>query len=295
MSELLNVTQLMALGNLNLASKITVEGLRSGLNNSLLKGKGIEFSQYRSYQPGDDLRALDWKMFARSDRYYIRDAEIETNLKIRILIDTSASMNHQDGNHTKLDYARYFAACIAYLAYQQGDEIGLASLSTKGMEILSPHYGSQHLARVFNSLEKLKGEGSFEASQKLNSLLSSSSKPELWVFISDFYQQNDEIFEVFNRVSPKKQELIAFHLISPNELNLTYQGYSSFEDLETGKILQFDPELIKKEYQLALNEYINKVKIKAQEKNIHYSVQETLVSPQNALRNFLIARNKMVS
>ncbi|RZJ85926.1 MAG: DUF58 domain-containing protein, partial [Chryseobacterium sp.] len=109
----------MAIKDLSLAAKTTVDGFMAGIHKSNVKGTGMEFSQYRSYQPGDDLRSLDWKMFARSDRYYIRESETETSVSVRFVVDASASMDHKDGGFTKMDYGRYLAACLAYLANSQ--------------------------------------------------------------------------------------------------------------------------------------------------------------------------------
>src|SRR5438874_2205124 len=125
MSRLVDPKILMSIKDLALAAKTTVDGFMAGIHNSNVKGVGMEFSQYRSYQAGDDLRRLDWKMFARSDRYYIRESEIETSISVRFLIDASASMNHTDEGFTKIEYARYLAASLAWLASMQSDSIGL--------------------------------------------------------------------------------------------------------------------------------------------------------------------------
>src|ERR1700745_2302530 len=120
---------LMAIKDLSLAARQTIDGFMTGINKSKVKGPGLEFSQYRSYQPGDDLRWLDWKMYARSDRYYIRESEVETTISVRFLIDASASMNHDDNGVKKIDYARFLAASLAYLANLQGDSVGLYTLA----------------------------------------------------------------------------------------------------------------------------------------------------------------------
>src|ERR1700748_323983 len=125
MSRLLDPKILMSIKNLQLAAKTTIDGFMAGINKKKVKGPGLEFSQYRSYQPGDDLRWLDWKRYARSDRYYIRESEIETSISVRIVIDASASMEHRDGEFTKMDYARYLAASLGWLANMQGDSLGL--------------------------------------------------------------------------------------------------------------------------------------------------------------------------
>src|SRR6201995_6209039 len=125
MSELPDHHILMTIKDLSLAARRTIDGFMTGINKSKVRGRGLEFSQYRSYQPGDDLRWLDWKMYARSDRYYIRESEVETSISVRFLIDASASMNHNDDGIKKIDYARFLAASLAYLANLQGDAVGL--------------------------------------------------------------------------------------------------------------------------------------------------------------------------
>src|SRR5437868_8592845 len=140
---------LMTIKDLSLVAKTVVDGFMIGLNKSTVKGPGLEFSQYRSYQPGDDLRWLDWKRYARSDRYYIRESEIETSISIRLLVDASNSMAHRDGAYTKLDYARLLAASLGWLAHTQGDSFGLYTFQEGDVFTLPSRKDSQHLARFF--------------------------------------------------------------------------------------------------------------------------------------------------
>jgi uncharacterized protein (DUF58 family) len=128
---------LMTIKDLPLLAKTVVDGFMNGFNKSTVKGPGLEFSQYRSYQPGDDLRWLDWRMFARSDRYYIRESEVETSISVRFLVDASASMNHDDNGVKKIDYARFLTASLAYLANLQGDAVGLYVFQDGGLFSLS--------------------------------------------------------------------------------------------------------------------------------------------------------------
>lgn len=161
MSRLLDPKILMAIKDLSLAAKTVVDGFMTGVNKSRIKGPGLEFSQYRSYQPGDDLRWLDWKMYGRSDRYYIRESEVETSISVRFLIDASGSMKHEDSGYTKIDYARYLAASLAYLASLQGDAIGLYVFQNKGLFSLAARQDFQHLSRLFYQLEHIQAGGKF--------------------------------------------------------------------------------------------------------------------------------------
>lgn len=293
MSKLLDPQILMTIKDLSLAAKTTIEGLMNGINKSSIKGPGMEFSQYRSYQPGDDLRSLDWKMFARSDRYYIRESEIETNIAIRLIVDASASMNHQDGKFKKIDYARYLAASLAYLGNLQGDAVGLNILKEKEIFALPARQDFQHLSRLFFQLEQITPGGSFTSQQESNSFYNSTGQRELIVFITDLYQQEDEIFALLSKFNTLKHEVIIFHLMGRNELELDYKGYSIFEDLETGATIEIDQAAAKKSYLAKLNKYLETVKNKALDHKASYRMLSMDEPLELAIRDFLNQRNKL--
>ena len=290
---LLDPKIMMAIKDLSLAAKTTIDGFMSGINKSTIKGSGLEFSQYRSYQPGDDLRSLDWKMFARSDRYYIRESEVETNISIRLLIDASASMNHQDGDFKKIDYARYLAASLAYLGNLQGDAIGLYVFKDGGIFAMSPKQDYQHMARMFYQLESIKPEGNFTKSINYKELYSGAQKKELLILITDLYQQNNEIFDLLDTLNTLKHEVVVFHLMGKNELELNFKGYSSFEDLETGEKLQVDQATAKKAYAKVLNEHLENMRINLLDRHIYYRMLSTDQPLDQALRDFLNQRGKV--
>src|ERR1700759_4558986 len=152
---------LATIKDLPLLAKTVVDGFMNGFNKSTVKGPGLEFSQYRSYQPGDDLRWLDWRMFARSDRYYIRESEIETSISVRFLIDASASMKHEDDGISKIHYARMLTASLAYLANLQGDAVGLYVFQDGVLFTLASGADPQHLKRLYYQLERIEPAGTF--------------------------------------------------------------------------------------------------------------------------------------
>lgn len=293
MSKLLDPKVMMAIKELSLSAKMTIDGFMSGIHKSTVKGPGLEFSQYRSYQPGDDLRALDWKMFARSDRYYIRESEVETNISIRLLIDASASMNHQDAGFFKIDYARYLAASLAYLGNLQGDAIGLYVFKDAGIFSMVAKQDFQHLARLFYQLEQVKPDGTFTKPINYKELYSGAQKRELLIFITDLYQLNQEIFELLDTLNTLKHEVLVFHLMSPNEMTLDFKGYSTFEDLETGKTVQIDQESARTTYQANLKQYLDQVRAKMLDRRISYRMLQTDQPLDQALRDFLNQRNKL--
>ncbi len=295
MSKLLDPKILMAIKELSLAAKTTIDGFMSGINKSTIKGAGLEFSQYRSYQPGDDLRSLDWKMFARSDRYYIRESEVETNISIRLLIDASASMNHNDGDFKKIDYARYLAASLAYLGNLQGDAIGLYVFKDGGIFSMAAKQDFQHLARLFYQLEQIKPEGHFTKRIHHKELFAGSQKRELLIFITDLYEENGELFQLLDTLNTLRHEVVVFQLMARNELNLDFKGYSSFEDLETGETLQIDQASARKTYQESLKSHLENVRVKLLDRHIYYRMLCTDEPLDQALRDFLKQREKSFS
>lgn len=292
MSQLLDPKVLMAIKDLSLAARTVIDGFMSGLNRSQVKGAGLEFSQYRSYQPGDDLRWLDWKMYARSDRYYIRESEMETSISVRFLIDASNSMNHQDGDITKMDYARYLAAALAYLAYMQGDAIGLYVFRDGNLYNLPSRKDPQHLSRFFFQLEQLKPAGRFTEAVQYKHLFTGERRKELLIFITDMYQQREEISRLLSSLSALQHELIVFHLMGRNELEMDFGSHTSLQDLETGETIQFNPSQMRRAYMENMEQYLAATRMQLLEQRIFYRMIPMDQPLDKALRDFLNQRQK---
>ncbi|HEY4336984.1 MAG TPA: DUF58 domain-containing protein, partial [Puia sp.] len=225
----------MAIKDLALAARRTIDGFMAGINKSNVKGAGLEFSQYRSYQPGDDLRWLDWKRLARTDRYYIRESEMETSISVRLLVDASLSMDHRDGAFSKLDYARHLAAALAWLAHSQGDAVGLYIFREGDVFAAPARRDPQHLARIFFQLEGLTAGGAVGDAIAYKHIFLGEQKRELLVFITDFYERSGEIGRLLELLAALGHEIIVLHVMGGNEFSLDYTGYSQVEDLETGE------------------------------------------------------------
>jgi len=293
MRTLLDPKVLMAIKDLSLSAKMTIDGFMNGINKSTVKGPGLEFSQYRSYQPGDDLRALDWKMFARSDRYYIRESEVETNIAVRLLIDASASMNHNDGDFTKIDYAKYLGASLAYLANLQGDAIGLYVLKSSGIFAMTPKQDYQHLARLFYQLEQIHPDGKFTKPIHYKELFAGSQKRELLIFVTDLYQTDNEMINLLDTLNTLRHEIVIFHVLSRNELDLDFKGYTTFEDLETGETIQIDQTKARIDYKNKLSAYLEETRIQMLDRRIFYRTICTDEALDQVLRDFLKQRSKL--
>jgi len=283
---------LMTIKDLQLLAKTVVDGFMNGFNKSTVKGPGLEFSQYRSYQPGDDLRWLDWKMYARSDRYYIRESEVETTISVRFLIDASASMNHNDNGVKKTDYARFLAASLAHLANLQGDSTGLYTLSNGVLFSLASKADPQHLQRLFYQLDKIEPAGTFTKPVNYKELFTGTGRKELLVFITDMYQENGEISRLLESLAALRHEIIVFHLMGQNELDLDFKGYGALEDLETGETISINTEQEKEQYQETLEKHLSAIRMELLGKRIFYRMISTAQPLDEALRDFLVQRNK---
>jgi uncharacterized protein (DUF58 family) len=282
---------LMKIKDLPLLAKTVVDGFMNGLNKSTVKGPGLEFSQYRSYQPGDDLRWLDWKMYARSDRYYIRESEVETSISIRFLIDASASMDHDDNDVKKIDYARFLAASLAYLANLQGDSVGLYTLSDGGLYSMASKPDPQHLQRLFYQLDRIGPGGKFTQPIHYKEIFAGSGRKELLVFITDMYQSGKEISRLLDSLAALRHEIIVFHLMGQNELDFDFKGYGALEDLETGETITINTQQADKQYQEALTKHLAGIRMELLGKRIFYRMISTSQPLDEALRDFLVQRN----
>ena len=293
MSSLLDTKVLMAIKDLSLVAKTTIDGFMAGINKSKVKGPGLEFSQYRTYQPGDDLRWMDWKMFARSDRYYIRESEIETSISVKFLMDASASMNHVDDGFKKIEFARYLAASLGYLAGLQGDAVGLNVFQNGRLFSLPSRNSHQHLNRFYFQLENIEPAGKFTEAIQYKELFAGANKKELLIFITDFYQQNNEINALLDSLASIKHEIIVFHLLGKNEVDIDYKGYTTLEDLETGERMEVNQLNMQKEYQQRLQQHLGQIKMQLLDKKIFYKVMRMDEPLDDALRSFLNQRNKL--
>jgi uncharacterized protein (DUF58 family) len=293
--SLLKPEILNSIKGLELMSKLIIGAFPAGFNQSVHAGQGFEFRQYRTYQPGDDLRLLDWKMYARSDRFYVKEAEAETNMLVRFVIDSSASMRHQANNGLqKIEFARVLAASLAYLALQQGDAIGLYALNENKIQQITPRSDRLHFQRFLYELLQIKAEGKFPQNTENQAFWSNSVHKEMFIFITDMYEEGNEIFKILKQTSALRNEVLLFHLMAENEMELNYQGSFTFEDLETKAKMQVNPSQIKKQYQTTLTEKLAEIKKNTLEAGVTYDLFVMNESLDKALSNFLLRRKALL-
>lgn len=291
--ELLNPATLNSINGLELIARIIVEGFMSGSNKSQSVGAGQEFSQYRSYQPGDDLRQLDWKMFARSGRYYIKEAEIETNITVKFMLDASRSMAYEENGISKLQYAKVMMAALAYLARKQGDTFGLFTVNDYQIKSVLPRFEQQQFIRFLTELVRATGEGKWEKSKGIEQLFDHHGK-EMIVFITDLYDDGEDIQHFISRLKTKRNEVIVFHLIGQHETQLDFEGSFTFEDLETGIKTKVDTRTEQAGYKNRVQEWLEQSRTWMLERQINYRLVQMNEPVEEVVRNFLTIRKRLV-
>lgn len=210
-----------------------------GIKQSRRLGTGMEFSQYRPYSQGDDLRQLDWKMYARTDKFYIKQSEVETNIDVTFMIDTSRSMNYEEAGWSKLDAAKMLCGVLAYVALQNGDWISLAD----GVNMKSGN-DKKHWNRFLLSLQSLEETVEFQAP-----FIEQRKSKELFVFMTDMYDEDEVMMQFVKSLKSPRNEVIVFHLMGEKEEALDFGNAVKLKDLETGVATQLNPQLLKDSYQ----------------------------------------------
>lgn len=240
---------LMRIKNLELRAKVVVEGFLSGLHRSPVHGFSVEFTEYRQYSPGDDLRFLDWRLYARSDRYYLKRFEDETNLRCYLLVDLSRSMGYASLPHSKADYAKTAAATIAYFLTLQRDAVGLMTFDQALGEYLPARFRPGHLHRLMLGLERAPGGQGTDIAAPLEQVANTASKRGLVVLLSDLLAPVDTIAKRLGYLRARGHEVLVIRVLDPAELSFPFQEESLFYDVETGRELYVDPALVRQQYQ----------------------------------------------
>jgi uncharacterized protein (DUF58 family) len=247
--RLLDPRVLAAIGRLDLIARTVVEGFLTGLHKSPYHGLSQEFAEHRPYIAGDEMRRIDWRVYARTDRLYVKESEEETNAPVRLLLDTSASLKYAPGGETsKLDFARYLTAALAFLAIRQGDRVGLISFSDVVRYSTPTRGGKRHLQNILIALDKLEAGGQTSIGPTLLQQASQWKRRGLAILISDLYDRPEEIADAIARVRRVGHDVVVFHLLARAEKSLEQRGTYEFHDLETGETLMADTDRVRRAY-----------------------------------------------
>jgi len=283
---------LMSIKNLELRARIVVEGFWTGIHRSPYHGFSVEFTEYRQYTPGDDPRYLDWRLFARSDRYYIKKFEDETNLRCHLLVDNSRSMTYSSLRYTKAEYANTAAATLAYFLYLQGDGVGLLSFDEQIREYLPARHRTGHLRHLMIALEKPAGGTQTDLSRPLQRIAEIVNKRGVMVLISDLLAPIDTLERNLSALGACGHEVIVFNILDPAELSFNFDKAMLFHDMESGRDLYIDPHLARKEYLKRLESHLSSVEAICQKLGMSYHRFATDRPLELALFDFMRSRSQ---
>ena len=281
------------LGTLELKARTIVEGFLSGLHRSPFKGFSVEFAEYRQYMPGDDLSTMDWKVYARSDRHYVKKYEEETNLECHLLLDQSASMAYRGGAPmTKLEYGQVLAASIAFLMNRQRDAVGLMAFDERIVEMLPASARPGHLRALLVTLDRLQIGRATDVSKPLHQLADSLSKRGLVVLISDLLDDPDEVIRGLKHFQYRGTDVIVFHVLDPDEVEFPFDRATRFEDLETSEEITAVPGLVRAHYLNEIGRLVERYRRELGAAGIDYQLLKTTDPLELALMSYLSTRER---
>ena len=287
---------LARIGNLELLARTVVEGFLSGLHGSPYLGRSIDFAEHRQYMPGDDIRRIDWRLFGRTDRFYLKEFEADSNTDLVQLLDVSRSMHFTSHTVSKLDYGRYLAACLAYLARKQRDRVGLVTFDHDVVDFVPP--SAKHLPVLLHRLDRALdagGEGRpGELGRPLRKAAEACHRRSILVLISDLYEEPRAVLEAVARLCHGGSDLIVFHLLDPAELTFPFDQPASYQDLESGERIPVVPEEVRARYLELVGEHVKGLSRVLGENRIDYALFDTSRPLDHALFEYLSRRQRLV-
>lgn len=281
------------IGSLDLLAKTVVEGFISGLHRSPFLGRSMDFAEYRAYLPGDDIRQIDWKLYSRTDRFFVKEFEGDTNTNMVLALDVSKSMDFGtvdsgSGALTKLDYGRYLAASLGYFASKQRDRIGLMTFDSDVVDVVPP--AAKHLDVVLHTIDRVVPGGPGALVTPMLKLGASIRRRGFVTVISDFYEPPDDVVRAVQGLRVRGNDLILFHLLDPAEIDFPYDQPSDFADLETGARVAVSPEAFREQYRALVLGHIEALRKRFVEIGIDYVLVNTSEPLDAALYRYLASR-----
>ncbi len=285
------------LSGLALDARMPMVGSVSGRHRSLTRGSSLEFSEYRKYVPGDDTRRLDWRAWGRSDRFYIKEFEADTNLRLVLVVDVSGSMAYgpqgtQAADSTKLDFARYLCGTLAYLAANQGDAVGL-SCAGEGFQLeIPPRRSASHLKYVLDELAGMEAQGETGLPEALHAVAEKVAQRALVVVVSDLFTEPEDLRKAFQHLRFRRHDVAVFHLLEQNEIEFEFDRPIRFVDLEGAPPILVDPTTMARQYRDAVRTWLEEITQIVRNSAVDYhrvSIEEHYA---DVLSRFLLARKK---
>ena len=305
-TSFLDPAVLAKIQNLELLARVVVEGFINGLHRSPHLGASTDFAEHRAYMPGDDIRRIDWRLFARSDRHYVKEFEADTNTNVMVLLDVSPSMHYRgpsagDTGVSKLQYACYLAAALTYFSSTQRDRVGMASFDGDLVEYVPP--AAKHLQLVLHALERAGnapaatapaagGPGPARLLHPLRKLSESLRRRSIVVLISDFYEEPDDIVNAVSFLRGRGNDVLLFHVLDRDERQFPFPDASNFVDLESGERMPVVPEYLRRQYRDLVAAHVTELEHRMRDQRMDYAMFDTAQPLDRALFDYLLARQR---
>ena len=272
---------------------MVVEGFIVGLHKSPYHGFSVEFSEHRSYGPGDEIRHIDWKLYGKTDRFFIKQFEEETNLLTHLLLDQSQSMDYSSHGISKLEYAKVMSASLGYLMLKQQDAVGLTLFDSKIRDYLPPRSKSTHLNALFSRLNKIQSGPETAIAPILHKSAEAIKKRGLIILISDLFDNPEDVISGLKHFKYKGHEVLVIHILDPQELSLKFNERTRFKDMETGEEIITEPWHIQKDYQKSISEFCNYYKSICRKNKMDYILANTYMPLDSVLTEYLVKRKRI--
>jgi uncharacterized protein (DUF58 family) len=278
--------------DLELLARSVVDGFINGLHRAPYFGASIDFAEHRGYVPGDDIRRVDWRLYARTDKYFVKQYEADTNANFSVLLDTSKSMSFASGEVSKLDYAKFVAACLAYLSHRQRDRVGIVTFD-QDVQSYVPS-SAKHFNVLLHTLDQARAERPGRLLTMLTQIAEHFKRRSIVALLSDLYENPDELLEALKPYSFLGNDLVIFHVLDPAEIEFPYRDSSRFQDLESGEEMPVVPDVFAKQYRQMIRDHIESLRTKCSDSRIDYVLLDTSKPLDEALFSYLGNRERLM-
>ena len=290
-TRFLDPAVLARIGNLELVARTVVEGFISGLHHAPYLGLSIDFAEHRAYMPGDDIRRIDWRLFGRTDRFFIKQFEADTNTNFSVLLDISRSMDYGSVAITKLEYAKILSACLAYFCNQQRDRVGLITFDSRIVDHVPP--SAKHLDVILHTLDRLTPGGQGSLVEPLRRISDHFQRRSIVALVSDFYEDPANVMEGLKYLIGRGNDVIVFHILDPAELDFPDGDPGNFEDIESGERMPVIPKDVREEYRTLVEQHLAAINRNMTDARVDYALLTTAQPLDHALFHFLSNREAL--
>jgi uncharacterized protein (DUF58 family) len=281
---------LARVGNLDFVARSVVDGIINGLHRSPFFGASVDFAEHRGYVPGDDIRRVDWKVFARTDKFFLKEYEADSNANFSVLLDVSKSMAYGSAI-TKLDYAKTLAACLTYLVHTQRDRVGLVTFDHEVVDFVPP--AAKHLDVVLHTIDRARAERPGDLVPPLKKVAEHFGRRGMVVVVSDFYTEPDAVIDAIGPIRFRGNDVILFHVLDPAEVDFSFAEPASFEDLETGDQIPIVPDALAAQYRALVKGHVDTLAARASTQQVDYTLLTTSTPLDFALFRYLSSRDRL--